>query len=58
LGPPLTLLAATDYVADGALWFAHIQALAGDEMQGREMSSKEFRKRPLSMLPLSLKPWA
>ncbi|HXJ39552.1 MAG TPA: M20/M25/M40 family metallo-hydrolase [Bryobacteraceae bacterium] len=43
-GAAVTVLAATDYVADGALWFAHIQALAGDEMQGREMSSKEFRK--------------
>lgn len=39
-----TLAAATDYAAEGALWFAHIRTLATDEMRGRETGSPEFRK--------------
>src|SRR3954447_1978075 len=43
LASALTLAAATDYTAEGTLWFAHIRTLASDEMRGRETGSKEFR---------------
>src|SRR6059058_2380147 len=37
-------LAAADYVAEGDLWWAHIQYLADDSLQGREVGSRGYRK--------------
>jgi hypothetical protein len=35
---------AIDYAAEGKLWWAHVQYLASDEMQGRNVGTEEFRK--------------
>ena len=40
----ISLFAAVDYTAEGQLWWAHIEFLANDGMQGRDTGSKEFRK--------------
>jgi hypothetical protein len=36
--------AAVDYAAEGKLWWAHIQFLAGDQLQGRGIGTGEFRQ--------------
>src|SRR5690242_1479224 len=38
------LAAAVDYAAEGNLWWAHIQYLADDKMEGRNVGSEGFRK--------------
>ena len=38
------LAAAVDYSAEGKLWWAHIQFLADDKMQGRNIGTDEFRQ--------------
>src|SRR5689334_2950927 len=38
------LVAATDYAAEGNLWWAHIQFLADDQMEGRNVGTEGFRK--------------
>lgn len=35
---------AADYAAEGRLWWAHIQFLADDQLQGRDLGSPGFRK--------------
>src|SRR5271166_4185617 len=41
----LPLLAtAVDYAAEGKLWWAHIQFLADDKLQGRNIGTPEFRQ--------------
>ena len=37
-------LSAADYVSEGKLWWAHIQYLASDELQGRNTGSEGYRK--------------
>lgn len=37
-----TSLFAADYAAEGRLWWAHVQSLANDRMQGRNTGSPEF----------------
>src|SRR4051812_18107039 len=37
-------LTAADYVAEGDLWWAHIQYLADDSLQGRDVGSDGYRK--------------
>jgi hypothetical protein len=37
-----TSLFAADYAAEGKLWWAHVQFLADDKMQGRNTGSAEF----------------
>src|SRR5947209_19744696 len=37
-------LGAADYVAEGDRWWAHIQYLADDSLQGREVGSEGYRK--------------
>src|SRR5579871_5523109 len=36
--------AAVDYAAEGKLWWAHIQYLADDKLEGRNVGSEGFRK--------------
>jgi hypothetical protein len=36
--------AAIDYAAEGKLWWAHIQYLAGDQLEGRNVGTDGFRK--------------
>ncbi|HEY2016739.1 MAG TPA: M20/M25/M40 family metallo-hydrolase, partial [Bryobacteraceae bacterium] len=36
--------AAADYAAEGQLWWAHIQFLADDKMEGRNVGTEGFRK--------------
>src|SRR5437868_1736535 len=36
--------AAIDYTAEGKLWWAHIQFLADDKLEGRNTGSEGFRK--------------
>ena len=38
------LAAAVDYSAEGKLWWAHIQFLADDKLQGRNIGTDEFRQ--------------
>src|ERR1700752_530007 len=38
------LATAVDYAAEGKLWWAHIQFLADDKMQGRNVGTPEFQK--------------
>ena len=40
----LGVLAAADFAAEGNLWWAHIQFLAGDQLQGRNTGSDGYRK--------------
>src|SRR5215813_1817950 len=40
----LSLSAAADFVAEGGQWWAHIQYLADDSLQGREVGSEGYRK--------------
>ena len=40
----LSLCLAADYAAEGDLWWAHIQYLADDSMQGRDTGSDGYRK--------------
>ena len=40
----LSLCLAADYAAEGDLWWAHIQYLADDSLQGRETGSDGYRK--------------
>jgi hypothetical protein len=49
--PALLILAATpllatvvDYAAEGKLWWAHIQFLADDKLQGRNVGTAEFQQ--------------
>jgi hypothetical protein len=37
-------LVAADYVAEGDLWWAHIQYLADDSLQGRDVGTDGYRK--------------
>src|SRR4051812_47855669 len=37
-------LTAADYVAEGDLWWAHIQYLADDSLQGRDVGTEGYRK--------------
>src|SRR5947209_17145497 len=37
-------LGAADYVAEGDRWWAHIQYLADDSLQGRDVGSEGYRK--------------
>ena len=37
-------LFAADYVAEGDLWWAHIQFLADDKLQGRDTGSDGYRE--------------
>src|SRR5580700_4139400 len=37
-------LFAADYAAEGKLWWAHIQFLADDKLQGRDVGSEGFQK--------------
>src|SRR5215470_12269824 len=37
-------LFAADYAAEGDLWWAHIQFLADDKLQGREVGSDGYRE--------------
>src|SRR5215468_10604712 len=37
-------LFAADYVAEGDLWWAHIQFLADDKLQGRDVGSDGYRE--------------
>ena len=36
-------LFAADYAAEGKLWWAHIQYLADDKLQGRDVGSEGFQ---------------
>src|SRR5580704_5256115 len=36
--------AAVDYTAEGKLWWAHIQYLADDKLEGRNVGTEGFRK--------------
>jgi hypothetical protein len=38
------LATAVDYAAEGKLWWAHIQFLADDKLQGRNIGTDEFRQ--------------
>jgi hypothetical protein len=38
------LATAVDYAAEGKLWWAHIQFLADDKLQGRNIGTPEFQK--------------
>jgi Peptidase family M28 len=38
------LATAVDYAAEGKLWWAHIQFLADDKLQGRNIGTEEFRQ--------------
>src|SRR5579862_6391347 len=38
------LAAAVDYAAEGQLWWAHIQFLADDQLEGRNVGTEGFRK--------------
>ena len=38
------LATAVDYAAEGKLWWAHIQFLADDKMQGRNVGTPEFQQ--------------
>jgi hypothetical protein len=38
------LATAVDYAAEGKLWWAHIQFLADDKLQGRNIGAGEFRQ--------------
>ena len=40
----LPLMAAADYVAEGNLWWAHVQYLADDKLEGRNTGSEGFSK--------------
>lgn len=40
----LSLCLAADFVAEGDLWWAHIQYLADDSLQGRDTGSDGYRK--------------
>src|SRR5229473_1434133 len=40
----LSLCFAADFVAEGDLWWSHIQYLADDSMQGRDTGSDGYRK--------------
>ena len=40
----LSLCLAADYVAEGDLWWSHIQFLADDSLQGRDTGSEGYRK--------------
>ena len=40
----LALCLAADYAAEGDLWWAHIQYLADDSLQGRDTGSEGYRK--------------
>src|SRR5256885_6132079 len=37
-------LTAADYAAEGDLWWAHIQYLADDSLQGRDVGTDGYRK--------------
>jgi len=37
-------LLAADFAAEGGLWWAHIQVLAGDQLQGRDTGSEGYRQ--------------
>src|SRR5947209_16929525 len=37
-------LGAADYVAEGDRWWAHIQYLADDSLQGRDVGTEGYRK--------------
>jgi len=39
-----SLLAAADYAADGQRWWAHVQFLADDKLEGRNTGTEGFRK--------------
>lgn len=36
------LAAAVDYATEGKLWWAHVEFLAGDKLQGRQIGAAEF----------------
>jgi len=38
------LAAAVDYAAEGNLWWAHVQFLADDKLEGRNVRTEGFRK--------------
>src|SRR5215467_7497924 len=44
VGVGLSLGVAADFVAEGDLWWAHIQFLADDSLAGREVGSDGYRK--------------
>src|SRR5437016_6327390 len=44
LAAAATSLLAADYVAEGDRWWAHIQFLADDALQGREVGTEGYRK--------------
>src|ERR1700694_5413955 len=44
LGGAALVLAAVDYSSKGKRWWAHIEYLASDAMQGRNTGSPEHRK--------------
>jgi hypothetical protein len=37
-------VAVADYAAEGKLWWAHIQYLADDKLEGRNVGTEGFRK--------------
>src|SRR5205809_7223333 len=40
----LSLCLAADFAAEGDLWWAHIQYLADDSLQGRDVGTEGYRK--------------
>src|SRR3954447_16771407 len=40
----LSLCLAADFSAEGDLWWAHIQYLADDSLQGRDVGTEGYRK--------------
>ena len=41
---PAATVFAADYAAEGKLWWAHIQFLADDKLEGRNTGSEGYRK--------------